>query len=287
MATEKKDNWSTEAYQNAASFVPKLATKVMQWLDPQSDDVILDIGCGDGVLDIEIAQILVKGTTGRLHGVDSSKAMIQAAEQKVAAALGAGGKANKCTFEVMDATSLIHTPSLQSGNFTKLFSNAALHWVLGGDCPDQKREDFFLGARNALTPGGIFAFEMGGLGNVSELRTAILMSVGRRLGSIEKAQELDPWFFPDEEWVTHIMEEVVGGWKVERVERQWRPTDADEGGVEGWMRLMAAQFFEVLEEKEREDCIREICDVLEVVCKKPGGGYMFSYVRLRVLARKV
>lgn len=35
-----------QAYQNAASFVPKLATKVMQWLDPQKDDVILDVGCG-------------------------------------------------------------------------------------------------------------------------------------------------------------------------------------------------------------------------------------------------
>lgn len=69
MAAENKDNWSSEAsgflasclwhrgepaqltdkeqaYQNSASFVPKLATKVMQWLDPQKDDVILDIGCG-------------------------------------------------------------------------------------------------------------------------------------------------------------------------------------------------------------------------------------------------
>lgn len=29
-----------------ASFVPKLATKVVQWLDLQKDDVLLDIGCG-------------------------------------------------------------------------------------------------------------------------------------------------------------------------------------------------------------------------------------------------
>jgi len=40
-ATDKK-----QAYQNAASFVPKLATKVMQWLNPQQDDLILDVGCG-------------------------------------------------------------------------------------------------------------------------------------------------------------------------------------------------------------------------------------------------
>lgn len=40
------DNWSAEAYQNAAAFVPKLTTKVVEWLDVQPGDRILDIGCG-------------------------------------------------------------------------------------------------------------------------------------------------------------------------------------------------------------------------------------------------
>lgn len=35
-----------QAYQHSASFVPKLATKIVQWLDPQEDDHILDVGCG-------------------------------------------------------------------------------------------------------------------------------------------------------------------------------------------------------------------------------------------------
>lgn len=35
-----------QAYQHSASFVPKLATKIVQWLDPQKDDHILDVGCG-------------------------------------------------------------------------------------------------------------------------------------------------------------------------------------------------------------------------------------------------
>jgi len=35
-----------QAYQNSASFVPKLATKVLSWLDAKPDDHILDIGCG-------------------------------------------------------------------------------------------------------------------------------------------------------------------------------------------------------------------------------------------------
>lgn len=35
-----------QAYQNAAGFVPKLATKVVGWLDVKGDDVVLDVGCG-------------------------------------------------------------------------------------------------------------------------------------------------------------------------------------------------------------------------------------------------
>lgn len=178
---------------------------------------------------------------------------------------------------------LTSTPSLQTGTFTKAFSNAALHWILR---PEGTREAVFRGVRDALAPGGTFAFEMGGLGNVSEIRAALLAAVGRRVG-LARAQEVDPWFFPDEAWVREVMEERVGGWRVERAEREWRPTQADTGGVEAWVRLMAKQFIDVLPEGEREECIREVVDVLEVVCRQPGGGHMFSYVRLRVVATKV
>ncbi|KAK0657257.1 S-adenosyl-L-methionine-dependent methyltransferase [Cercophora newfieldiana] len=296
MAAQKQDNWSSEAYQNSASFVPKLATKVMQWLDPQKDDVILDLGCGgtlssprystqqstyhhpDGVLDLQIGQVLSQGS-GTLHGIDGSPAMIEASKKATAET----GLQGKCTFEVLDATELLSHPSLPNGTFTKVFSNAAMHWILR---PPARRETFFRGVRDALAPGGRFVFEMGGLGNVCEVRAALLSAIGRRIG-LAKTLEVEPWFFPDEKWAREMVEVTVGGMEVERVEREWRPTDADTGGIEGWVRLMAKQFFEALPEGEREGCIREVVDVLEVVCAKPGGGYMFSYVRLRAVVRKV
>lgn len=172
---------------------------------------------------------------------------------------------------------------MQQQKFTKAFSNAAMHWILK---PESKREAFFRGVTAAVAPGGNFALEMGGLGNVAEIRSALLMAVGRRIG-LEKAREVEPWFFPDEDWVKTVLEQTVGGWVVERVEREWRPTTADIGGVDGWVRLMAKKYFEALPEMEREECIKEVVDVLEIVCAMPGGGYMFSYVRLRVLARKL
>ncbi|KAK9779856.1 putative S-adenosyl-L-methionine-dependent methyltransferase [Seiridium cardinale] len=279
MAQTQKDHWSSEAYQKSASFVPKLATKIMQWLDPKPDDIVLDIGCGDGILDFQMAEVLSKGN-GKVHGTDSSPSMIEASKKSATE-----NGASQCTFEVVDALEIANTPSLQKSSFTKAFSNAAMHWILR--CPQPKQETFFRGVRESLRPGGTFAFEMGGLGNVSEMRAGLLMGVARRVG-LAKALEADPWFFPDEKWVTEIMEKTVGGWKVEKVEREWRPTPADEGGVAGWVRLMGKQFFEAIEnQEERDECIKEVVEALEEVCRNPSGGFMFSYVRLRVLARKV
>ncbi|KXH62803.1 methyltransferase domain-containing protein, partial [Colletotrichum salicis] len=101
MAEQKEDKWSSEAYQHSASFVPKLATKVVQWLDVQKDDVILDVGCGehqanvqaDGILDVEFGKVLSQGK-GSLHGIDASPGMISAAKKAVSAA----GLSN-CEFE--------------------------------------------------------------------------------------------------------------------------------------------------------------------------------------------
>jgi len=124
-----------QAYQNAASFVPKLATKVMQWLDPQADDVILDIGCGGpynlevhnhghcaslakpraaGILDLHIAHVLAQGS-GSLHGIDSSGAMINAARQRTThdATLQthAGSSSSKITFQ---GPSMVQPTSVKS-----------------------------------------------------------------------------------------------------------------------------------------------------------------------------
>jgi hypothetical protein len=126
---------------------------------------------------------------------------------------------------------------------------------------------------------------MGNMGNVAEIRTALLSVVGRRVG-MEKAREVDPWFFPDEVWMKKMLE-TFGGFKVERIEREYRPTKVDDGGIDGWVKLMGKQFFDAVPEGEREECEKEVGEVLKTVCESPGGGDWIGYVRLRVLARKL
>lgn len=54
----------------------------------------------DGVLNLDMARIVAQGS-GRVHGIDSSPAMIAAAT----AAAESAGLANKCTFEGKTAPS--------------------------------------------------------------------------------------------------------------------------------------------------------------------------------------
>ena len=125
---------------------------------------------------------------------------------------------------------------------------------------------------------------MGGMGNVAEMRSTLLSVVSRYIGII-KAREVDPWFFPDEVWMKKMLEET--GFVVEKLEREYRPTKADEGGIEAWVRLMGKQFFDAVGSERREECVKEICEILKTVCASPGGGDWIGYVRLRAVARKV
>ncbi|EMR81829.1 putative methyltransferase type 11 protein [Botrytis cinerea BcDW1] len=291
MAKNQEDHWSASAYQNSASFVPKLAGKVLGWLDVQSDDVVLDVGCGDGIIPVQIAHTLSQGS-GRIHGIDSSEDMIAAA--KKAAIAGGEEISGVCTFQVLDASSPQDLSTLPSQTYTKIFSNAALHWILR---PEPIREQFFTEVKRLLKPNGIFVFEMGGMGNVAEMRTALLSVVGRRCqGGLERARQADPWFFPDEVWMRNVLAsssslsdvDKEGGWSIEKLEREYRATPADKGGIEGWVKLMGKQFFDVLEEgEERREAEKEVCEVLESVCRSPGGGDWIGYVRLRGVVRRV
>ncbi|TGO52529.1 hypothetical protein BOTNAR_0321g00100 [Botryotinia narcissicola] len=223
--------------------------------------------------------------------------MIAAAKK---AAVAGGKKIPEiCTFQVLDASSRQDLSTLPSQTYTKIFSNAALHWILR---PESSRIQFFTEVKRLLKPNGVFVFEMGGMGNVAEMRTALLSVVGRRCeGGLERAREADPWFFPDEVWMRSALAsassspsdigregEGEGEWKIEKLEREYRATQTDKGGIEGWVKLMGKQFFDVLGDgKERKEAEKEVCEVLESVCRSPGGGDWIGYVRLRGMIRRI
>ena len=269
-----KDHWTHEAYSASASFVPKLASKIVSWLDPQPTDIILDLGCGDGLLTARI-----KDHCAHVTGFDSSANMIESARK-------AHGSTSKLSWYVQDCRNLEDCLELQSAKYSKVFSNAALHWILRDP---SSRLSVFRAAFRALEPGGQLVFEMGGAGNVAEIHAALLAAVVHQGVSIEKAREASPWFFPSEGLMKNILGEV--GFVVKKSEIEYRPTPfttEKEGGIEGWVRLMGAQILEAVAIPEkREAAVREVCDVLKTILTHEEDGSMWlGYVRLRVHAEK-
>ena len=269
-----KDHWSSTAYTAAASFVPQLASTVSQWLDPQDSDTILDLGCGDGPLTAQIKQ-----KCSSVVGVDASGAMIEAAKKSYGNIAGLTWYARDCRYLEQDQ-------EIGGVKYDKVFSNAALHWILRDP---STRMSVLKAAYGLLQPGGVFVFEMGGAGNVADAHTALLAAVVHQGLSVVEAREACPWFFPSEKWMRQTLEEV--GFTVVKSETEYRPTrltTEKEGGLEGWARLMGAQFLEALPtEEKRELAVREVCDTLQsVLTHEEDGSMWLGYVRLRVLARK-
>lgn len=275
--TMAKDHWSSQAYQSSAAFVPKLTTKVLSYLDVKPNDRILDIGCGDGVLTARIAQA---ASQGEVLGLDASKSFISSAQEQYSSA--------NCSFKRQDCSKLEGCSEAINGSWDKVFSNAAMHWILRNA---DTRTSFFQDVNQALKPGGLFVFEMGANGNVAEVQAAATAALLHAGVSLQDAREASPWFFPSTEHMSALLTDA--GFEVDICEHEYRSTKltadtADgSGGLEGWTRLMCAQFLDVVGDDKKDAALKEICDVLEpIVTRHEDGSKWIGYCRLRAVARK-
>ncbi|KAL9621015.1 MAG: hypothetical protein Q9160_004533 [Pyrenula sp. 1 TL-2023] len=272
-----------QAYSASANFVPNLAQKILQYLDPQPTDRVLDVGCGDGVFTAKFSS-----SVAEVLGIDASPSMIESASHTY-------GSPN-ATFKVVDCKYLDREPNIVNGQWDKVISNAALHWILR---TPTTRLPTLRAIHSALkSHTGHFIFEMGGHGNVGAAHAALISALLHHSNlSAAEARASSPWFFPSESWMRRTLEDV--GFEVLGLESEWRPTRlTDRGGgegkgdgttgLEGWVRLMGAEMLaRIGEEGKREEAVREVCEVLgDVVGREEDGSQWLGYVRLRGVARK-
>lgn len=284
-----KDNWSSDYVKNA-SFVPKLASIVVdEFLQPSADDTILDIGCGDGKLTADLAKVVKY-----VHGTDSSPNLLKIAKEKY------GLDVTVFDAQKLNAADLTYP----EGQFyyDKIFSNAALHWILATNKPtqgssytekEQIRQNFFNQVYKALrTNGGVFAAEFGGLGNVSEIHAAFIATLIKYGLTPVEAHAASPWYYPHEDVVKGYLERA--GFKVEKIERVYRSTLLPHGddGMLQWLDLFGFAFVEAVQKKiahvTKDAILNNVLEILRGVNYDQNSNQWFAgYVRLRFRAIKV
>jgi SAM-dependent methyltransferase len=251
--------WSPTDYASNAAFVPKLGAAALALLDPKPGELIVDLGCGDGALTL---QIMASGA--RAIGLDASPAMVEAARARGVDAF------------VADAQALdLDNQAARFGQFDAAFSNAALHWMLD---PDAVASGVF----GVLKPGGRFAGELGGDGNLAALRGALRAELAAR-GYAVPAE--DPQWYPSPEEFTRLY--ACAGFAGIEARLIPRPTPLP-AGVAGWVLTFRAGMMDVagVPASERPAVAAAVEQRLQPTLQQPDGGWLADYVRLRFKMRK-
>ncbi|WP_415397007.1 class I SAM-dependent methyltransferase [Sulfurimonas sp. CS5] len=245
------NKWNADKYNKHADFVSNLAFPVIELLNPQENEKILDLGCGDGTLAVEIEKFNSKVTA-----VDLSESMIMKAKEK-------GIQAS-----IMSATELTF-----ENEFDAVFSNAVLHWVKEADTSIKK-------ISISLKKNGRLIAEFGGYGNIKFLTEAMqeIFNKHKEFGKFN-----NPWSFPKDSEYKKLLEN--NNFNVEYIELIPRPTKIDD--ISNWLDIFANGIIANLTQEQQKQFKDEVREVLKPKIYSEKDGWTADYVRLRLKALKI
>jgi trans-aconitate 2-methyltransferase len=108
--------WNPDLYQESSSIQYNLGLMAIERLNPIDNEHILDIGCGTGLLAIELSR---KIPNGRVTGIETSPYMFETAFANIRSS-----GAENVNILKMDALGISFNEE-----YDAVFSNSAIHWI--------------------------------------------------------------------------------------------------------------------------------------------------------------
>lgn len=247
-------SWNAKGYRDNFQFVHQYGSDLLNLLDATEGMTCLDLGCGNGALTRQLADLKLE-----VVGMDDSADMLAVARENHP----------ELTFVRGDATAFSPATAVDI-----IFSNAVLHWI------DRERQpDMAACVFRALKPGGQFVFEMGGKGCTAKIHRAVRSEFEKR-GLTYRF----PFYFPTVGEYASLLEQA--GFRVvyaAHFDRKTLLTGSD--GMYDWIRMFLKKPFEGLDADTTEEIVRGASESLRPSLFEDGKWYA-DYVRLRMKAVK-
>jgi len=112
----KSFKWDAKLYQESSSFQFNLGLIAIEKLNPKGNENILEIGCGNAKLTIELAK---KIPSGKMTAIELSEDMVNQAEENL----------NKQQVKNVKIVNMDAININYENQFDAVFSNSAIHWI--------------------------------------------------------------------------------------------------------------------------------------------------------------
>lgn len=246
--------WDAEDYKKDFSFVPDYGEDVMKLLTVKPGSRVVDLGCGNGRLTHQLAEMGYQ-----VSGVDDSSDMLSLAAKEYP----------DIHFEKGSAVDFrLGRPA------DAIFSNAVFHWI-----DPENQQTMLDNIASNIRRGGELVFEFGGKG-CAETVHSTLEQIFREHGR----KYLRMFYFPTIGEYAPMVEK--SGLQVRYAILFDRPTPQKEGcTVKDWIRMFDRKPFEGLPEEETEEILAEAEKRLKGTLVSDGTWYV-DYVRIRMRAVK-
>jgi trans-aconitate methyltransferase len=258
--------WNADDYAKHSSSQYKWAQELIPNLKLSGSEALLDIGCGDGKIAAVLAQSLPSGC---VVGIDSSEDMVTLAQHTFPP-----DAYPNLSFQRMDARALTFQEK-----FDRVFSNAALHWIID-------HQSVLHGVERSLKSGGRLLFQMGGKGNAHDILTVLdEMFREERWQKFFEGFRFPYGFYTPEEYTAWLVEAKLKPERAELLQKDMKLPGKD--GLAGWIRTTWLPYTERLPADLRDIFIAEVVDIyLKRQPLDAEGNAHVAMVRLEVEASK-
>ncbi len=251
-----------EKYKQASKHQKEWGNRLISELEFNGNEIILDLGCGDGVLTEQLSALV---PNGKVIGIDASAGMIETAKKS---------EKENLSFICMDINDMAFT-----NEFDLIFSNAALHWV-------KNHEKLLKNSFAALKPNGMIRWNFGSEGNCAYFYDTVKTAMKENRYKEYFHHFEWPWYMPSvEEYHKKISDCNFVDIEIQEENADRYFSDSEE--MIKWINQPCiVPFIQCVPDEKKEDFRKSVIEKMIEKTRQPDGRCFETFRRINLKALK-